>query len=85
MALIGDAPGQLERAVRTLEDALRRANTSLSSVVRLELYLRDIYNTERLTEALRRRMGGSAPSLIIAGAELEDSLEVKLNAIAIAG
>jgi enamine deaminase RidA (YjgF/YER057c/UK114 family) len=85
MALIGDAPGQLERAVRTLEDALRRANTSLSSIVRLELYLRDIYNTERLTEALHRRMGGSAPSLIIAGAELEDSLEVKLNAIAIAG
>ncbi|HET7032818.1 MAG TPA: hypothetical protein VFJ48_06810, partial [Casimicrobiaceae bacterium] len=70
---------------RSLERVLRRAGSSLSSVVRLEVYFRDIYREASSMNALRALFGESPPSVIVAGAELEDLLEVKLNAIAIAG
>lgn len=76
--------GQLEHACRSLESALRRAGSSLSNVVRLEVYFRDIYRAESSMRGLRGLLGDSPPSVVIAGAELECLLEVKLNAIAIA-
>jgi len=82
--LIGDPQRQLEHACRLLERGLRRAGSSLSNVVRLEVYFRDIYRGAGSMKALRGILGDSAPSVIVAGAELEDLLEVKLNAIAIA-
>lgn len=83
-ALIGAPQAQLEHACRLLESALRRAGSSLSNVVRLEVYFRDIYRGAGSMKALRGILGDSAPSVIVAGAELGDFLEVKLNAIAIA-
>ncbi|HVO87135.1 MAG TPA: Rid family hydrolase [Casimicrobiaceae bacterium] len=82
--LIGDARGQLRRAVQMLEAALRRAGTSLANLVRLDVYLRDIYNADEAARQLAALLHDSPPSIVIAGAELEDSLEVKLSAIAVA-
>jgi len=74
---------QLERACRSLESALREAGSALSNLVRLEVYFRDIYRAAASMKSLRRLLGDSLPSVVVAGAELEGLLEVKLNAIAI--
>jgi enamine deaminase RidA (YjgF/YER057c/UK114 family) len=81
--LMENAGSQLERACRALESALRHAGSSLSDLVRLEVYFRDIYRASVSMKSLRRLLGDSLPSVVVAGAELEGSLEVKLNAIAI--
>ena len=81
--LIGDVSSQVEHAMQSLEVSLSRANTSLSNIVRLEVYLRDIYQAQHVAAKLARLIGDDLPSIVIAGAELEDSLEVKLNAIAV--
>ena len=83
-ALAGDAPAQLERALGLLERALQRAGTTLADLVRIEVYVRDIYKSPSLAPLLRQRLRESPPTLIIAGAELDDCVEVKLNAIAVA-
>jgi enamine deaminase RidA (YjgF/YER057c/UK114 family) len=83
--LLGNAPAQLEHALRMLDRGLQRADASLASLVRIELYLRDIYKADALLPALRQHQREAPPTLIVTGAELDDCLEVKLNAIAIAG
>jgi len=83
--LLGNAPAQLEHALRMLDRGLQRADASLASLVRIELYLRDIYKADALLPALRQHLREAPPTLIVTGAELDDCLEVKLNAIAIAG
>jgi hypothetical protein len=50
--------------------------------VRLEVYLRDIYNADSAAEKLRARLTGPRPALAIVGAELEAGQEIQINAIA---
>jgi hypothetical protein len=51
--------------------------------VRLELYLRDIYFAEQANAILRQHFRNSPPVVSVMGAELDDLVEAKLNAIAI--
>jgi enamine deaminase RidA (YjgF/YER057c/UK114 family) len=81
--LIDSPRTQLECACRSLEGALREAGSSLSNLVRVEIYFRDIYRAAAEMKSLRRLLGESLPTIVVAGAELEGLLEVKLNAIAI--
>jgi enamine deaminase RidA (YjgF/YER057c/UK114 family) len=81
--LLGNRGGQLNRALDVLEKALKRGGSTLARTVRLELWLRDIYFADDACVILRRRFGDNPPVVAIMGAELEDLLEVKLNAIAV--
>jgi enamine deaminase RidA (YjgF/YER057c/UK114 family) len=83
LPLLGNREGQLERALSTLETCLKRCGSDLARVVRLELYLRDIYFAERALGRLRERFKESPPTVAVMGAELEDLIEVKFNAIAV--
>ena len=78
-----DFHAQLENALESLDAALARAGSNLSNLVRLEVYLRDIYNADRAADMLRARLRDDPPALAIIGAELGAPLEVKLNAIAV--
>jgi len=84
-ALPADRAGQLEGALSALDDALRGAGSNLSRVVRLDLYLRDVHFAAAARAGLKRRFGDNPPVVFVAGADLEDLLEVKLAAIALAG
>lgn len=80
-----DRAGQLEGALSALDGTLRRAGSDLSSVVRLDVYLRDVNFASEARARLGRRFGDSPPVAFVAGADLEDLVEVKLAAIALAG
>jgi enamine deaminase RidA (YjgF/YER057c/UK114 family) len=83
LALIGNRKAQLVKALAVLESSLERCGSALSRTVRLEIYLRDIYFADAACAILRDRFKESPPTVAIMGAELEDNLEVKLNAIAV--
>jgi len=82
-SLVADRAGQLERALAVLDHRLRLAGSSLARVVRLEVYLRDINFAPEANAILRRRFGNDPPVVSLMGAELDDLVEAKLNAIAI--
>jgi enamine deaminase RidA (YjgF/YER057c/UK114 family) len=83
LTLIGNREAQLAQALSVLESSLERCGSALSRTVRLEIYLRDIYFADAACAILRDRFKESPPTVAIMGAELEDNLEVKLNAIAV--
>ena len=82
-SLVAQRAGQVERALSVLDAQLRRAGSDLTRVVRLELYLRDVHFAAQAQAILARRFGDSPPVTAIIGAELDDLVEAKLNAIAI--
>ena len=82
-SVTGDRRGQLLRALDVLDTRLRNAGSNSAQVVRLELYLRDIYFAEQANAVLRQHFGNNPPVVSTTGAELDDLVEVKLNAIAI--
>ena len=82
-SLVAERPGQVERALSVLEAQLRRAGSDLTRVVRLELYLRDIHFAAQAHAILARRFGDTPPVTAVIGAELDDLVEAKLNAIAV--
>jgi len=82
-SLPADRDGQLERALDVLDQRLQQAGSSLARVVRLEVYLRDINFSPEAYAILRRRFAQSPPVVSVMGAELDDLVEAKLNAIAV--
>ena len=82
-ALAGDIEGQIDNALTTLEARLRAAGAAPDGAVRLEVYLRDIYQEGVVLTKARELFDDNPPAVIVAGAELEGINEVKLNAIAV--
>jgi enamine deaminase RidA (YjgF/YER057c/UK114 family) len=82
-SLVAQREGQVERALSVLEAQLCRAGSDLTRVVRLELYLRDIHFAAQAQAILARRFGDTPPVTAVIGAELDDLVEAKLNAIAV--
>ncbi|MDA0261452.1 MAG: hypothetical protein O3A21_04555 [Proteobacteria bacterium] len=81
--LAGNISGQIDHALHVLDARLQAARATLDSVVRLEVYLRDIYLADEFLTQVRGVFGADPPAIIIAGAELEGFCEIKLNAIAV--
>ena len=55
----------------------------MAGVVRLEIYLRDIYAADIVLSKARGAFGDNPPAVIVAGADLDGINEVKFNAIAV--
>ena len=83
LTLIANPRAQLSRALGVLDTALRNCGSELSKTVRLELCLRDIYFANAAEAMLRETFGEDCPAVAMIGADLENPVEVKLNAIAI--
>ena len=83
VALGDDVEGQIDNALATLETRLGAAGSAFVNVVRLEAYLRDIYQEQAFLARARRVFGNDPPVVIVSGAELEGINEVVLNAIAV--
>jgi enamine deaminase RidA (YjgF/YER057c/UK114 family) len=78
----GDVSSELKGALDALEGKLTQAGSTLSNIVRLEIYLDDIYSARSVLELLRPRLGPNPPVTCVAGADLGRS-QVMLAAIAV--
>jgi len=83
LALVANPRAQLSRALGVLDSALRTCGSGLPKIVRLEVYLRDIYFARAAQAMLRDTFGDERPAVAMIGADLQSPVEVKLNAIAI--
>jgi enamine deaminase RidA (YjgF/YER057c/UK114 family) len=80
--LYGDQSGQTRQALRRLEAALNRFDTTLDQVLRLDVFLDDIYFEDQFIELAREMLGPDAPAMNIVGTDLQHNAEVELSAIA---
>ncbi|HEV8309883.1 MAG TPA: isochorismatase family protein [Methylomirabilota bacterium] len=78
----GEKPAQTRQALQRLEAALARFSLGLGDLLRLDIFLRDIYFEDACLELVRDRLGKDAPTMTVIGAEPADSAEVELTAIA---
>jgi len=83
LRLVADPVAQTERALDILEASLARCGSTLADLVRVEVYVRDIYDATAVLAGVRERLGDKGPSIVVIGAELGDALEVKISAIAV--
>jgi enamine deaminase RidA (YjgF/YER057c/UK114 family) len=82
--LYGDKSGQARQAFRRLEAALRRFDVGLHRLLRLDVWLRDIYFEDGCIAIAREVLGPETPAITVLGGDLSDSAEVEISAIAAA-
>ena len=80
--LYGDRLGQTRQALRRLEAGLNRFDTTLDAVLRLDVFLDDIYFEDEFIAASKEFFGSSPPTMNIVGTDLEHNADVELSAIA---
>ena len=80
--LYGDKLGQTKQAFRRLEAGLNRFDSGLDRVLRLDVFLDDIYFEDAFIEAAKEFFGAGPPTMNIVGVDLERNAEVELSAIA---
>jgi enamine deaminase RidA (YjgF/YER057c/UK114 family) len=82
--LYGDKAGQTKQAMRRLEAGLGRFGVGLDKLLRLDVYVRDIYFEEEIVAIARDMMGQDAGTITILGGEPEHSGEIEVSGIAAA-
>lgn len=80
--LYGDQAGQARQALRRLEAALNRFDTTLDQVLRLDVFLDDIYFEDEFIKIASEMLGPDAPAMNVVGTDLQYNAEVELSAIA---
>ncbi len=80
--LYGDRTGQARQALRRLDAALNRFDTSLENVLRLEVFLDDIYFEDEFVALAAEHWGVDPPTMNIVGVDLHGNAEVELSCIA---
>jgi len=80
--LYGDTRAQTAQAVRNIEKLLEPTGSSLDRVLRLDVFVKDIYAQNEVLEALKGRFGKGGPALSFLGCEPRNSAEVEMIAIA---
>lgn len=74
---------QIQLVFDRLKERLALAGSTLDDVLRLDVYLRDIYQRSYLEEVIKTNFGSELPVIIIAGADPRNRSEVAMNAIAL--
>jgi enamine deaminase RidA (YjgF/YER057c/UK114 family) len=80
--LYADAPTQARQALRRLEAALQRFGAGLHNVLRLDVFLDDVYFEDQFIEVARDLLGPQPPAMSFVGAQLEHGAAVEVSAIA---
>ncbi len=81
-ALLLDMSGQVRNAVAALRQVLTRAGSAPEKLLRMDVFLRDIYAQDEILQELKSALGAAVPTLSFIGAEPESGAELELNAIA---
>jgi enamine deaminase RidA (YjgF/YER057c/UK114 family) len=82
--LCANKHGQAKQALDYLAAALGRAGTSMDKVLSVETFVRDTYFQDEWIETAVNVFGKDAPALGVAGAEMEDGVDVQVIAVAAA-
>ncbi len=80
--LYGDRPGQTRQALKRLDAALNRFDSSLENILRLDVFLDDINFEDEFVALAAQQLGPVPPTMNIVGADLERNAEVELSCIA---
>ncbi len=80
--LYGDRVAQAKQALRRLEAALNRFDTTLHQTLRLDVFLDDIYFEDEFIAITKEFFKGDPPAMNIVGVDLQYNAEVELSAIA---
>jgi enamine deaminase RidA (YjgF/YER057c/UK114 family) len=80
-ALLLDMPGQVRNAVAALRQVLSRGGSTPDKLLRMDVFVRDIYAQEQILHELKGALG-NLPTLSFIGAEPEQGAELEFNAIA---
>ena len=83
--LYGDLHGQVRRAIRNVEELLDDAGSSTAQLLRLDIFLRDIYAQDDVIAELSLTLGDRRPVIAVIGCEPDASAEIAIAAIAGAG
>ncbi|MEK9659067.1 MAG: Rid family hydrolase [Chloroflexota bacterium] len=78
----GDKDAQVAGALRRLEAALNKFDATLADVLRLDVFLDDIYYEDRFIAEAAKLLGPEPPAMNIIGVDLEGNAEVEVSAIA---
>ena len=79
--LYGDQAGQARQALRRLEAALNRFDTTLDQTLRLDVFIDDIYFEDEFIEISKEFFGQNPPTMNIVGNDLHRNAEIELSAI----
>lgn len=82
--LTGKLVEQVHQAVANLEHLLADAGSSCNRLLRLDVFLRDVYAEEEVAAELSRTLGDGVPALTFLGCETEYNAEVEMIGIAAA-
>jgi len=80
--VFGDVRTQAEQCVKNIETLLERTGSSLDRVLRLDVFLRDIYAQDEALAVLKGRFGADGPVMSFIGCEPRNLAEVEVIAIA---
>ena len=80
--LYGDRVGQTRQALRRLAAGLDRFDTALENVLRLDVFLDDVYFEDEFVALAGEFFGADPPTMNVVGVDLEHNAEVELSCIA---
>jgi enamine deaminase RidA (YjgF/YER057c/UK114 family) len=80
--LAGDVRAQVRNAIFNLEHLLGQARTSTKRLLRLDVFVRDIYGADEVLGELTAILGNDMPVLTFLGTEPQHGAEIELTAIA---
>jgi enamine deaminase RidA (YjgF/YER057c/UK114 family) len=80
--LYGDLAGQVRQSLDNIDAALTRRNSGLDRLLRLDLFLRDIYSEQLVIDVLRDVLGKDMPVLNLLGTDPEGGADIEIAAIA---
>jgi len=78
----GDRAAQVARALDRLESVLERAGSDLANLLRLDVFLNDIYFADAFLALASERLGRSGPAISFIGGKPAQEAAVELSAIA---
>lgn len=84
MSIAGDLVAQTEQCLKNIDDALRKAGSSLKDVVRVTYVLPDGSEFERCWPVLRKYFGDVRPAAMMVSAGLADprmKIEIEVTAL----
>lgn len=80
--LHGRGPEQVKQAVANVQALLRKTGTDLGALLRLDVFVRDIYAEDEIVAALKAALGPAMPVINVIGTEPALGAELELTAIA---
>ncbi len=80
--LLLNMPAQVRNALANLRQALDRGGSAPERLLRLDIYIRDIYAADEILQEIKAVLGKATPTLSFIGADPADGAELEITAIA---